>query len=82
MRRDPDGSIVLSRRNLLTLLSKIDDPTSERTLTAGRGGVNGSGGTLIVKAEPDDLHYANREAGGRVSAPSEAFIRHNKDRRL
>lgn len=76
MRRNRDGSITLSRRNLLTLLSKIDQPASARTLFAGRGGIGGFGdGPVVVRAESDEIHYANREAGGEVSPESEAFIR-------
>jgi hypothetical protein len=75
MRRDADGTIVLSKRNLLALLSKVDDPTSRKTLLAGQGGVNGVGDeTLIVKCEPDEVHYAQRPPAGRMSDISEAFI--------
>lgn len=79
MRRNPDGSITLSRRNLLTLLSKIDQPASARTLFAGQGGVGGFGdGPVIVRAESDEVHYANREDGGPVSPESEAFIQEHE----
>lgn len=75
MRRDANGTIVLSKRNLLTLLSKVDDPSSRKTLLAGRGGVNGVGDqTLIVKCETDEVHYAQRRPAGPMSESTEAFI--------
>lgn len=78
MRRDLDGTIVLSARNLRTLLAKLDEPDSVRTLVAGRGGVNGHGGILVVKAEHDHAHYADRPAPGRMSSVTEATLRQDK----
>lgn len=82
MRRDADGTIVLSERNLLALLDKVRDGSSHRTLFAGRGGANGHGtDPLIVKAETNEEHYAQRQAPGVMSDRSEAFIRDETERR-
>ena len=62
MRLEVHGSIVrvaLSERNLKTLLAKLggSPPNSACTLTYDtRDGL-----VLIVKAEPDAIHYANPE---------------------
>lgn len=50
--------IVLSRRNLQALLAKLDQPDSARTLL---GGADARG--VIVRAEDDDEHYADRDPG-------------------
>ena len=64
--------VILSKRNLLALLSKVDDPYSSKTLIQ-----EGEPGWLIVRAEPDDEHYALRKPG-RMSGKTEAFIKeHN-----
>lgn len=49
--------ISLSERNLLTLLCKLDDPSSVRELCRTIGGDL----HLSVKAEPNSRHYADRE---------------------
>ena len=59
-------TITLSRRNLLTLLSKLEQPNSARTLIK-------PGGT-VVKVETDEQHYKGREPG-RANDESEAFVR-------
>lgn len=61
MRMRIDGSVVtvaLSRRNLLVLLAKLDDPLSLRTLIKRE-----DDGLLTVTAEEDQVHY-NRPEGG------------------
>ena len=57
MRVDPDGAVVLSRRNLLSLLAKLDGyPTnSARTILGGEAAPG-----LVVKAEDDAEHYGRR----------------------
>ena len=50
--------ITLSKRNLETLLAKLEREDSERTLFT-----NGHNGLLVVVAEDDATHYANREPG-------------------
>ena len=64
MRRDPDGAIVLSRRNLLALLAKLDQPGSARTIMGGMAceGVEG----LMIRSEDDAAHYADRAPGPMV----------------
>lgn len=53
--------VELTRRNLLALLAKLDDPRSQRTL------VDGCGGVAVVAVEDAD-HYADR-APGQVYMP-------------
>ena len=48
--------IELTRRNLTTLLAKLDDPASARTLLEGETG-------FAVRAVEDEEHYANRPPG-------------------
>lgn len=67
MRLEVQGGTVrlaLSERNLKTLLAKLggSPPNSACTLTYDtRDGL-----VLIVKAEPDEIHYANPERDGPV----------------
>jgi hypothetical protein len=60
--------VRLSKRNLLALLDKVDDPGSLTTLVRRT-----KAGLLIVKAEPDAEHYGDREPGP-MSERSEAAI--------
>lgn len=48
--------LELSRRNLETLLQKLDDPDSKRMLVA-------PGGRIYVHAVENEEHYADREPG-------------------
>jgi hypothetical protein len=48
--------LELTRRNLETLLAKLDDPASVRTLADGETG-------FAVVAVENEAHYANREPG-------------------
>ncbi|AEL98064.1 hypothetical protein EUREKA_46 [Mycobacterium phage Eureka] len=48
--------LELTRRNLETLLKKLGDPLSARTLLA-------PGGDIYVRAVEDDEHYGEREPG-------------------
>jgi hypothetical protein len=63
---DEDGRgihhLELTRRNLTTLLAKLDDPLSARSLMDGEGRV-------VVTAVEDDAHYSNR-APGTIFMPS------------
>ena len=70
MRKDEDGTIVLSRRNLLALLSKLDGNPPE-SFCMIRGGDDAPG--VIIKAEEDDEHYADR-AAGRMHPDTENLI--------
>lgn len=61
MRFEPKGAfgvptITLSRRNLLTLLAKLDGYPPESKCSIAREGI-------VVKAEEDHIHYAKRPAG-------------------
>ena len=69
--------VTLSKRNLLTLLHKVDDPLSTRMLVGGYTYLDGGffdGIELVVRCEPDNAHYADREAPGPVHPRAEAFI--------
>lgn len=54
--------LELTRRNLTTLLDKLDDPRSARSLVDGEG-------QIMVTAVEDEEHYSNR-APGVVFMPS------------
>lgn len=69
MKMGADGRIILSRRNLLALLQKLDMPGSYRTIIAPE-----SEGEFVVSAETDEEHYQGRTPG--VMHPlTEEFIR-------
>ncbi len=56
---DDHGLIItLSRRNLLALLTKLDDPSSLKTLYKPFDDY-----FIVIKAEDDDVHYINRTPG-------------------
>jgi hypothetical protein len=65
--------VVLSRRNLLSLLHKLSVSDSEATLVKHIGR-----DTLIVQAEHDESHYAG-ETPGQMRSDTEAFIRRNDE---
>jgi hypothetical protein len=48
--------VELTRRNLMVLLEKLDDPLSARTLIDGDG-------KIAVRAVEDSTHYAHRQPG-------------------
>ena len=50
--------VILSRRNLQTLLLKLDVEDSMKTLTRAT-----EGGYLMVVAEENDIHYGDRTPG-------------------
>lgn len=56
----PTTILVLSRRNLLTLLAKLDG-FPENSACMIQGGSEALG--IIVKAEEDSIHYADRPFG-------------------
>ena len=69
--------VTLSKRNLLALLQKVDDPCSGRTLTSGnayRDGTPVEDALLLVRCEPDAAHYADRLPPGPMHPKTEAFI--------
>ena len=51
-------TVTLSRTNLQSLLFKLDEPTSARTLIR-----NVEDLILIVRAEEDEDHYQDRQRG-------------------
>jgi len=56
----PGVEVVLSRRNLLALLAKLDDYPTQSTCTI-LGGDDAFG--LTLRVEDDAVHYADRQAG-------------------
>ena len=62
--------IVLSRRNLLALLAKLDGHPEGSACTIA-GGADAPG--FLVRAEEDDVHYADR-APGRMHPETEARL--------
>ena len=60
LREDGGIQLTLSRRNLLTLLRKLDGHPADSKCTI-EGGDDAAG--VFVKAEEDDVHYADRPAG-------------------
>jgi hypothetical protein len=78
-----DGSgvvlVTLSRRNLLALLAKLEQPSSWRTLVSGdvhRDGQMADDVKVVVRSEPDELHYhPDREPPGPMMPATEAAIR-------
>jgi hypothetical protein len=60
----PNGTVevTLSRRNLMILLSKLDRG-EQSAATIYRRGDGDQEPTIIVSAEEDDLHYADRVPG-------------------
>lgn len=69
--------VTLSRRNLLTLLHKLERGRSACTLVSGnayRDQVEIDDMQLVVTAEPDERHYADREPPGTVHPLEEAYL--------
>ena len=64
--------VTLSKRNLLSLLHKVDDSDSYRTITLND---EEEGICVVVMAEPDMEHY-DREPG-EMSLDTEDFIQKN-----
>ena len=61
------SEVVLSRRNLLSLLHKLEMPGSFCTIVKPDG--------TAIKAEPDEVHYANRVGGpGTMHPDTEQFV--------
>ena len=60
--------ISLSERNLLTLLAHLSQSERPNPMLAGgyvyRGGVLVDGVALVLHSEPNEVHYAEREAAG------------------
>lgn len=73
--RETEVIVTLSRRNLLTLLSKLDWAESQKTIVR----LNGDGTVLlVVRAEEDADAYQNRPAG-QMHPDTEKFLKENKE---
>lgn len=66
-------SVTLSRRNLLTLLHKLDVPDSQRTIRR----LTDDNIAVWVRAEDDAEHYGTARTPGPVHPSSETFIAAN-----
>lgn len=69
--------VTLSKRNLLALLQKVDDPLSNRMLVSGYVYLQGGlfdGVELVIRCEPDSQHYAERESPGPMHPSAQMFI--------
>jgi len=70
--------VVLSRRNLLSLLHKLDMPGSARTLVCEDNRIHGVPTRalhLAVRAERDDEHYGDRlEPAGSMHPRTEGYV--------
>lgn len=87
MRIDKYGRIVLSRRNLLTLLHKLDVEGSNRTITKTFRAEMGHGCSLchkfhehdhliFVSSESDEEHYKHTELPpGKMTPDTEEYIK-------
>jgi hypothetical protein len=63
------NQVTLSRRNLLSLLAKLEIPGSQCSILKGPG--------TIVTAVPDEIYYVNRPEGpGPMTPETEEFVRH------
>ena len=81
MRIERNGElIVLSKRNLLTLLQKLEEPISARSIM-----IYDRGRVATVKAEPDEIHYQARTPGAmneKIMSFIESFNRWRRVRQL
>lgn len=57
-------TVVLSKRNLLSLLHKVDQDWSAKAIDWFPPPGMEDGVHALVMAEPDDVHYADPERGG------------------
>ena len=71
---DNGAFITLSRRNLLSLLAKLDGHPTPSAATLER--VDGDA-FVSVKAEEDDVHYGERRPG-EMHRETEAAIKHSE----
>lgn len=70
MRLEENGTVVLSERNLLSLLTKLHTTGSACTIVGGS-----SCPGLFVRAEPDEEHYAGRARGpGKMHPVTERIV--------
>lgn len=78
--------VVLSRRNLLSLIHKLDMPGSARTLVGADDVIDGdpaAARVLVVRAEDDDEHYEARIAEpGAMHPDTEEFVEDADDAAL
>ena len=64
--------VTLSRRNILALLAKLDQPGSRRSIVKRQGDT-----ILFVVAEEDASHYEDGPGPGQMSFETERFIAAN-----
>lgn len=61
--------VVLSRRNLLALLTKLEIPESERTLAVGSHFKPDGVLAVTIRAEDDEAHYSSPLRKGVPAGP-------------
>lgn len=76
---DHDFTVTLSRRNLLTLLAKLDGHPKNSGSAISQY-VYESDETVLVNAEEDDVHYRGRVPGS-VHPDTEMYIGDNESRK-
>jgi hypothetical protein len=65
--------VVLSRRNLLTLLAKLDGHPAHSACAIAQAGIDGP--ALLVTAEDNEMHYGPRAVPpGAVHPETEAWL--------
>lgn len=80
MRVDLSAGVVrvtLSERNLVALLVKLHQPCSKRTISGRYAYHNGElldEVVLVVRSEPDALHYKGREPAGAMDPATEQYL--------
>ena len=68
--------VALSRRNLLTLLAKLDGHPPQSACAIAQAGIDGP--ALLVTAEDNEKHYGSRAAPpGPMHAETEAWLKEN-----
>lgn len=66
--------VALSRRNLLTLLAKLDGHPANSACAIAHAGIEGP--ALLVTAEDDETHYGSRAVPpGPMHAETEEWLR-------
>lgn len=64
---DSPPTLELTRRNLMALLAKLDDPLSYRTLMDGED-------QIYVRAVEDVEHYSDREPGVMYMPTADRYV--------
>lgn len=77
MRVDLSAEVTLSGRNLLARLVMLRQPCSKRTISGRYAYHDGElldEVVLVVRSEPDALHYKGREPAGAMHPATEQYL--------